>query len=225
MNSLDIAIVAIVAIFAIAGYRKGLLRTVYRLCAFAIAVFISWRLYPYGARLLRQTPLLPTIQEGIANGMNLQGFFRDNIAPQGANIINELPIPQILRNLLHTNNTPDMFEILQVTTIEEYVSGFFANIVINGIAAIGVFLLACIALWVVGYMLDIVSKLPVIHFLNSIGGLCLGIVVSSAILWLLLVGTALFATGTHPQIYILLEGSYIAQRVFEATLPQLAAIQ
>ena len=223
LNALDIGIIALVAIFAIVGYRKGLIRTVYRLVAFVLAVFIARQLYPYVARFLRGTALFPTIKEGIANAMNLQGFFNDHI--QSATVIDQLPLPEALRNILHTNNTPDMFEILQVATVEEYVAGFFANMVTNGIAMVAVFLLTWLVLVIVGNLLDIVSMLPVIRTLNNVGGLLFGVAISAILVWVGLVVVALFAIGSHPQVFILLEESAIAQRIFEATLPQLTNVQ
>jgi len=216
MNALDIGIIAIVAIFAIVGYRKGLIRTVYRLVAFVAAIFVARWLYPYVARFLRGTTLFPTIQYGIANAMNIEHEF---------SAIDHLPLPYVLRSILHTNNTPDMFELLQVTTLEEYISGFFANMAINGMAIVGVFLLTWLALVIVGYALDIVSMLPVIRTLNNVGGLLFGVAISIIIVWLGLVVAALFAIGAHPQIFDLLEGSIIAQRLLQATLPQLANVQ
>ena len=224
MNALDIGIITFVVIFAIVGYRKGLIRTVYRLLAFIVAIFVARYLYPYVARILRGTALLPTIQEGIANAMNLQYAIGIDNLPITVGIDN-LPIPYVLRSLLHANNTPDVLETLQASNIEEYVSGFFANMVINGLAIVAVFLLTWLALIIIGYALDIVSMLPVIRTLNNVGGMLFGIAISGVLVWLGLVIAALFAIGTHPQIFVLLEGSAIAQRVFEVTLPQLANVQ
>jgi len=224
MNPLDIVIVAIIALCAIAGYHKGLIRTVYRLVSLFVAMFVARQLYPYVARALRQTELFPTIRDAIARAMNLEGFVADQTVAHSAEVIDNLPLPGILQRLLHSYNTPNMFELLQVATIEEYVAGFFANMVINGIAILAVFALTMIALTFIGYALDIVSMLPVIRTLNRIGGFAFGIVMSGVIIWFGLVLVALFATTAHPLINEMLEGSWIAQRLFEITLPQLVAV-
>ena len=225
MNALDIVILAVIALCAIVGYRKGLIRTIYRLVAIFVAIFVARQLYPYVARALRQTMLLPQIQDAIANILNLESLFSNHASARGAEVIDALPIPAFLQYMLHTNNTPSMFEVLQVATVEEYISGFFANIVINGISILLVFALTMIALAVIGYILDIVSKLPVIRTLNNFGGLVFGVIISGVIIWLgLVIAAVLFATGANPTVFALLEGSWIAQRLFEATLPQLASV-
>jgi len=224
MNPLDIIILAIVALCAIAGYHKGLIRTVYRLVSFFVAIIVARHLYPYVARVLRQTELFPAIQGGIARAMNLEGFIADQTAARGGDLIDNLPLPGILQNLLHAYNTPNMFEILQAATVEEYISGFFANMAINGIAILAVFLLTILALTFIGYALDIVSRLPVIRTLNRIGGFVFGVAMSVVIIWLALVLVALFVVTANPMISEMVENSWIAQWLFERTLPQLATV-
>ena len=207
MNALDFAIIGIVVLSAYFGYKKGLIRTVYRLASFFIAIFIARQLYPYVARALRQTALFPLLERRIAAGLNLE----ENIA------FENLPIPGFLQSILHNNNNPDMFALLQVATVEEYISSFFATMILNGIAVLAVFALALIVLGIVGYALDLVSKLPVINFVNRACGFIFGLVVSVAVIWLCLV-VAVFAGGED--LHALLDGSRVAGWLFEVTLPQ-----
>lgn len=224
MNTLDIIIIAIIVICAILGYRKGLLRAVYRLVSLVIAVFIARLIYPYVARFLGQTQLLLTVQDSITNTMNMQGIFNESLYNRGSEMIDTLPIPGALRTILHTNNTPYMFETLQVATMEEYISGFFANMIINAIAIVLVFVITLIALYIIGQVLDIVSKLPVINFINQLGGLIWGAVASTVFVWLCLVIVSLLAINMPPDFVVQLEGSGIVQWMFESTLPQLANV-
>jgi len=222
LNALDIVILGIIALCTIVGYNKGLIRAVYRLASFVIALFIAYQIYPYVARVLRQTFLFPAMQRGIASFMNLETRVADYVAPQGAEMIDSLPIPVILQSLLHSFNTPEMFETLHVATMEEYISGFFANIAINGVAIVLVFVITLVALSIVGAMLDIVSKLPIINTVNRVGGAILGIAASGAAIWFALVVVVLFATSDNPVVYNALDGSWVARQLFERTLPQLA---
>ena len=223
MNVLDIIIIAIIALCVLAGYYKGLIRTIYRIVSFVIAAFVAFRLSPYVARLLRQTEVFPTLQAGISHFMNIETLFANALGPQAQEgIINSLPIPAVLQTLLLSHNTPDMFEILQVSTIEEYVAGFLANMLITGLAVLLVFVLAMIALAIIGSALNIVSNLPVINLVNSLGGAIFGFLTSSAAIWFCLIVAAFFASNYT--VYNLLEGSWVAQIVFDGTLPQLATV-
>jgi len=225
MNSLDIGILVLLGLCALAGYRRGLIRTVYRLVSFVVAMFLSYRLYPYVARFLRDTALFNAIQSRVSTEMNLEGFFVDYTGARHAEIINSLPLPAFLRDLLYSFNTPDMYAILRVHTLEDYISGFFANIVMNGIAIVAVFIVVLLILSVVGAVLDVVSMLPVIYSLNRIGGLAIGVVMGIGIVWLsIVVVTILISTGTPPEVQDLLDNSFIVRTFFSAVLPRLTTI-
>jgi len=224
MNILDIVIVAIIALCAIAGYRRGLFRAIFKLVSFFIAILIARAIYPFVARALRQTVLLPRIEQGISNALDLENVFYGQPTLSGADVIDTLPIPTILQNLLHSYNTPNMFETLQVETVEEYVSGFFTNIAINGIAILIIFVLTLVALIIIGNALNIFSKLPVIRMVNCVGGVIFGVAVGAIVVWLALIILVLFVAGNHPAVYVLLEGSRIVEWVLEFTLPQLTTV-
>lgn len=224
INILDIVLIAVIAAFAVAGYQKGLIRTVYRAVSFFASIFIAWILFPHVARILRQTGLFASIQEGVARGLNLEGFFYDQLATRGAYVIDTLPVPAILQSLLHANNTQNMYDLLQVHTIEGYVAGFIANIALNGIAILIVFVVTMILLHVVGKLLDIVSHLPVLDTINSVGGLLIGLAVSLTIIWLGVIVAALFFTSAYENVYTLITGSWLARVLLEIALPHLVTV-
>ena len=225
MNALDLAVLVLVALCALAGYRRGLIRTVYRLVSFFIALFLANRLYAPVARMLRGTALFSTIQDSISTGLNLERFVGEHTAARQVEIIDSLQLPERLRELLHSFNTPNMYELLQVSTVDEYISGFFANMVINAIAIVSVFFLVLLALSIAGVALDIVGKLPVINTFNNLGGLIVGIGMGAVLAWVcIVVMTLIFSTGSNPEMYDLMRGSLAARWVLDSMMPQLTAV-
>ncbi|MCL2841307.1 MAG: CvpA family protein [Defluviitaleaceae bacterium] len=225
MNVLDLAVLVLVALCAFAGYRRGLIRTVYRLASFFIAMFLANYLHGPVARMLRGTALFTTIQESISSTLNLERVVVDHTAARQSEVIDSLPVPDSLREMLHNFNTPDMFELLQVSTIDDYISGFFANMVINIVAMVAVFFLVLIMLSIAGVALDIVSKLPVINSFNNGGGLIVGLALGGILAWIcIVVMTLIFATTTDPLIYALMNGSFVVQFVLEFMMPQVTSV-
>ena len=218
MNVLDIGIVALVLICAAVGYRRGLVMTLYRFVSFFIAFVISRQLYPYVAQQLRGTSLFPALQERVSNMLGLETI--TNTA-RSADFIDSLALPQVLQGILHTNYTPAMRSFLNVATIEDYVSAFFANVIINGIAIITVFVLIMVLLYVVGGMLDIVSRLPVIRVFNRVGGLVFGLLTGAILAWVVVI-IMIFVLAANPTVYSLVDGSWVVHRLLEVTLRQLA---
>ena len=219
MNALDIGGLVILALCAIIGYRRGLVRTVYRLVSFALALFLAVRLHPYVTRALRNSFIYEGIRGRIARSANFDAVFatyaQNGGAAQESNMINALPMPQPMRNLLYNNNTPDMRELLRVDTFEDFIAGFFANIVLNVISMVLVFLLVIVILNVIGRALKIVDWIPVVASFNRVGGLVAGLLIGVGIGWLgLTIITMFFSSGGNNAIYGLLEGSAVARWIF-----------
>jgi uncharacterized membrane protein required for colicin V production len=206
---------------------------VYRFVSFFLALFLANLLYPHAARVLHATPLATSIRNWVSTQLNLQGMAREaemglEAAAYSAqrDFIDRLPLPGALRDMLHANNLPEMHGLLQVDTIDEYVSGFFANMAINAIAILLVFFIVMLLLTVAGYALDIVGMLPVIRTFNRAGGLIFGLALGAGLAWLGLVLLTLpFATGANPQMYELMRGSLFAQWVLDSVLPTLQNVR
>ncbi|MCL1863410.1 MAG: CvpA family protein [Defluviitaleaceae bacterium] len=225
MNYLDIGVLVLVILCALAGYRRGLIRTVYGLVSFFLAIFLANLLFPYAAAFLRETFVFDALQDSIKTGLNLEGFVTQYTAGRQADIIESLPIPAAFRGLLHAQFEADMHGILRFDTIEDYVSAFFANIAVNGIALVLVFMVAMVLLSVIGGVLDIVGRLPVINTFNRLGGLAFGVLLGVGISWLVMVVLSMFlATSTNADVYDLIMDSVFGSRVFERVIEPLTEV-
>jgi len=185
------------------------------LVSFFIALFVAIRLYPHVAGFLRGTAFFGFLKDNIGSAMNLEHRFAEQAASSGYDMIEALPLPGAFRALLQANNTPQMFEVLQVASVQEYIAGFFANIVINAVAILAVFVLAIIILNIIGGALDLIAKLPVVRTLNGIGGLALGIVTGGVFVWLALVIMTVAVAANQPHVQDLMDGSTITQMIFD----------
>jgi uncharacterized membrane protein required for colicin V production len=218
MNLLDLIVFIVLALAAFFGYRKGLIRTVYRLASFVIAWFLASRLYEPMAGFLRQTPVYPWLKNGISNTLNLEGAFADHAQgmalPAGdfGTLIEGLPLPASLQDMLQGRAAPDISGMLNMEAVEEGIAGVFAGIAINAVAMLAVFLLVMLVLGIGGMALDIVGRLPVINTLNRAGGFAFGLALGLVIIWLgLAVMSMLLAANPQGEIYDLLSGSAAAR--------------
>jgi uncharacterized membrane protein required for colicin V production len=100
-----------------------------------------------------------------------------------------------------------------------HAAGIQADLAVNGIAIIVVFAIVMVILSVVGTVLDIIGRLPVINTFNKIGGFLVGIIMGVGVSWLVMVGVAVFfAASDSPDVYNLIQNSFLAQRVFGSLL-------
>jgi uncharacterized membrane protein required for colicin V production len=198
-----------------AGYRRGLILTLFRLVSFFLSIFFTMRFYPYMSRFLAQTALYVRIKEMVVNSMGLGNFLQTHTANQAAELIDGLPLPAALKELLLNNNTPDMYELLNVRTVEEYIGGFFAHMAVNIISMLLLFVLVWMLLRMVGGVLNVIGRLPVIRTFNRIGGLAAGFALGIVVVWLgLTVMSLLFTTPATAQANLLLQNSLAAQWLF-----------
>jgi len=234
LNTLDIFLLIIIATCAIVGYGRGFIHMVYRLVSFGLALFLARAFYPYVARMLRGTGVFYGIRDFISRTMGF-GFHYENFAliPREepridvSQLINDLPLPEALRGLIYANDTLSMREALGARNVEEYVSGFMANMVINVLAMIVVFMVIMLILNFIGVALNIVARLPVINFLNRTVGLLAGSGIGILLAWIFVsILIVVVSTSGNIMVYELLQESRGAGVFLEGEwlLPVLAEV-
>ena len=218
MNFFDVFLLILLALCGLAGYRRGLLRTVFSLVSFFLAIIITGFLTGPVTALLRQTPLFTWLAGIISDALNLEDIY-GNV---GQALIDIMPVHGFIRETLHLNNTVNMYETLGVARLPDYVAAFFANLVLVAIAIIFLFIASLVVLSFIGSALDVVGRLPVINMFNNAGGLLIGLAFGVLIIVMgLFVMTLVFSSGYDSFVQNMLNGSMVAQYVQETFFPQL----
>jgi len=209
MNTLDIIIIAVLFLFACIGMAQGLIKTVYRLMSFFIAIILAFILYPYMADFIRESIVFEWLVETIHNNLNIDYMVGDALTQDRNAALYNLPLPAFLIDLLVTHDTNSNWVSMGVNNIGAFVSVFLAGLVVNIISMLLVFVLVKIVLALIGYLLDIVSRLPVIRTLNRIGGFVAGFAIGVVICWIVLVVISVFTTTSmYETVRGLLEDSW-----------------
>lgn len=99
-------------------------------------------------------------------------------------IINALPIPQVIKNMLINHNNEESYESLDVSTFQEYLVGSISTLLLNAISFLVAVILVNVALRVAFMLLNIFANLPVIGLANRLAGAALGLVEALFLLWL-----------------------------------------
>ena len=195
MNYLDIAIAAILILtIAINAYR-GIIRTVFNALSVLAAFLVSRIFAGPVSKFLMTTSLFADIKEAAASALNLQTASAVSSKAGELDLLNSLPLPQSMVDNLVTNNNPEAYLILKVSNFQEYISTYIASVVVYAIAAVGIFLLALLALSIAAMVLDLAAKLPVIRTFNRLLGGCLGLVLGLINVFILLSVVTLFASA------------------------------
>ena len=207
MNLLDIVVLFIIGICAVKGYRNGLLYTVYRFVSFFAALLASWFLFPILSRLLRATPLHEVFRNMVSNAFDLEA--RAAVF-NPTELIDSLPLPNMFINILHENYTPGM----HLQTADYLVSSMIADVIINGVSIILIFLLVTFGFTFLGGVVNLIGRLPVIKRLNRLGGVIIGLLIGGVLSWLALaIFIMIVAFTASENMSDLIENSFIVRTI------------
>ncbi len=177
MSWLFWVLLVVLVIFGIQGFRKGLLRTVLSMVSTIAVIIITAWLVPYiGGFISENTQWENKIQEKTEE--TLLAELKDMEIPESTQMefIEELPLPDIMKELLIKNNTAEIYEAFDANGFVEYLSAYIARGAINGIAFVIAFIITLIVMRMILYVVNLVTELPLIGTLDSLGGFVIGIV-------------------------------------------------
>lgn len=103
-------------------------------------------------------------------------------------------IPDVFKELLLSNNNSEVYRALGATTFMEYISKYFAKLVIDIISFLGTFVIVTIVVRAIVFALDFVTELPVLGILNRLTGMLVGASISLIIVGFIFVGITLLYT-------------------------------
>lgn len=130
--------------------------------------------------------------------------------------IEELPIPDMLKNLLVRNNTEKTYRELAVNSFNDYVPKFMANLIMNIISFVVTWLIVASFIWLAVMTLDVIANLPVIHGINQMLGLLLGAVQALTIVWIaFLVITIFSGTAIGRLLMEMIEKSILLGKLYD----------
>lgn len=212
MSYLDYIFIGIVFACICIGFRKGLIKMVYSLGSTIIGIFLAYLLYPQvSSMLIKYTKIYDFIMNKAIKALNLNQL-AENAGSHDAQIqlIKDLKVPHFIKNILIEDNNQVVYDLLKATGIEQYIGGTIATIAINALAFLIVLVLVILLLNIISHVLHIVSKLPVIHQLDKVGGLAAGLLQGIILLWIICILISfVIAIQGNEKLFILIDKSPI----------------
>lgn len=157
---------------------------------------------------------------GTSDGASWDGFSASQIGRiEQTEIIEELPLPQVLRDLLLDYNNAEGYERLRVSTFQDYIVQFASTAILNVIAFIVSVILVQILLRIVIAALDLLAHVPVLRFINRIAGLGLGLVEALFFLWIFfLILSMVSATDPGLRLLSMVQESEFLAPLYESNI-------
>lgn len=134
-------------------------------------------------------------------------------------IIEALPVPDVLKELLLDYNNSEGYRRLNVENFQEYIIEFIATVILNVISFIAAVIIVQLFLWVAIAALDIIAHIPVIRVVNRLAGLLLGLLQSLFLIWLFFLILSMFsATDVGRNLMVMVEESEMLTYLYDSNL-------
>lgn len=230
MNILELIILFLTVLLAVSGFRVGFVRKLASIVSLVLSLVLVSLFLPYITDAVKTyTPFYGYVYERCSEAVSEQAqrlFDQEEEEPQEEysridqmEIIEELPVPQMLKDMLLDYNNAEGYARLQVTRFADYVAAFIANVILNVASFILSVLIVRLVLWLVINLLDLMASIPVIRVVNRLAGLALGLLEALFLIWLLfLILSMLSATEAGMFLMSMVQESEVLGELYDSNL-------
>lgn len=216
---LDGVVILTILACAIIGYHKGFILEALHFMPMVAALVAVKFLTPVAGKLLRQSAMFGSLSDSIGKSLKLDSVVSNAAMQTQTQIIQSMKLPDFLKDSLLENNNPVIYNLLDVDGLQDYISGFLANVCINILSVILVFVAVLIAAKLLLKALNFVSKLPILNFFNRFCGLLLGGTKGVFWIWIVAMGFTFLQCNAKVQfVFAALGESTIARLLYENNL-------
>ena len=169
---LGIIVLALIVFACVSGFRKGFVKELVSAFFMIISFLLVWVINPYVNTFVREyTPVYETIQNQCRDMvMEQTGDKKTLDKEEQSEVMENLEIPDLLKNTLVKNNTVETYRYLAVSTFSDYIADSLAVMAVNGISFLLSYIISAVVIKMLGYILNVLTKLPVINGINKLAG-------------------------------------------------------
>lgn len=184
MNWLFWVVVVFLGYHVIDGLRRGFIRKAVSAVSLVITLVLVTYLTPQITTFIQDHTSIHEKLSEKCSEILLNSNYNESLKTDQVLIIEDLELPENIKEMLLENNNTESYNLLQVSGFHEYIGAYIANLIINALAYLLSFILIWTALQLLLMALDVVTKLPILRGLNQLAGGALGIVYGVALVWI-----------------------------------------
>ncbi len=210
---IDLVLIGIIVAVCVNSYIKGLVISVFNLVSSLVAMVLSYLFYPVIAGFLKGTVVLGWIQAPIRESLLESGATLSEITIEG--LLGQLNLPtSIFHNLLHTvgegsGNLPELAE-----AVSAEVAGFILEIV----CLVLLFVIVKVGLLFAKGLLKSITKLPLLHQVDKLGGLAFGLIEAFVLLTIVGAIFVMFGGNVDSGVIGAVESTFLAKFFYQDNL-------
>jgi len=212
MNWLLILALAIIGVCAFAGWRMGFVKSVFSLLSTIAVIIITILVSPLVTNMLKSNETISgTIQDKLEQVIDLSGV-AENLSTEEEKdptaFIDGLNLPESIKNTIKDSLADTMEEKKEeaaafvgdkLNSLEEYICELLTNIILNALGFFITFIIAAVGIALLCFVLDLLSKLPVLHQINTLAGIIMGALEGLVILWIVFIVITMLGSTSFGQ--------------------------
>lgn len=199
MNTLTIVVIAIIAVFGFIGHARGFIKMVLSVLSLILTLYVATLISPYISTWLQQTNLYNSVYEGTYTYVN--DVLRQSAVGDIQSAMNELQLPENIQHYVLAGEGVLMDKVGIAQVIAERLTAMVFDVLVFLVTFLG----AMIIIKLLFAAANLMSHLPIIHGVNKIAGLVIGILEGLVVVWVFFIVISLtngseFAYNMYTQI-------------------------
>lgn len=175
MNICNIIIGIVFLGFILVGWFQGMFRVVVSAAGLIASIFVSIYISPYVSGYLQEnTKIDDKIAGYIAQELQYSDTGQEVTRGMQIAAINSLPLPETLKATILDNNNSEVYGVLAVSGVYDYIAMSIAVVILNAAVFLALIMVCRFIFWILGRKLKDLTKLPILHSIDKVGGGALG---------------------------------------------------
>ncbi len=185
MNWLTISVIILFLGCMLVGLKRGLVKSVCSTVLLVVALVLAYFIAPIVSDIICDKT---KVDEFISD--KIYGTYEDKVPDSSPSederkdFIDELKIPDFVKDSLKKNYSNDTIEELGVTNFWNYIAAYMARMIINALSFLLAFVLFKLLVTFIFVAIDVATSIPVVHGMNQLGGVAFGVLQALIIVWI-----------------------------------------
>ena len=232
MNWLLLLALALIGVFGFIGWRVGFVKSVFSLVSTIAVIIITILVSPIVTNMLKSNETVSGgIRSKLENVIDLSGIAENLSSDEEKDplaFIDGLELPDSIKDTIKDSLTDTMEEKEEeaasfvgdkLNALEKYICELLTNIILNALGFFLTFIIAAVGMAVLCFVLDLLSKLPVLHQINAVAGVAIGALEGLVILWIVfIVITMLGSTAFGQTCMAMISESKILSFLYDSNI-------
>lgn len=203
MNSISIIIGVLFLVCVLVSWARGLFKSILSVAGLIASIVVAVYVAPYLCGYIEEhTELDEKIADYIAEKLEYSEVGEELSRSVQIAAISELPLPEALKSNILDNNNSEMYNLLDVSGVYDYIAKSVAVIILNAAVFLILTLLCRLFFFILSRKMSDFTKLPIVRSIDKIGGGCLGALKGVIYIWVFFLILSICSTLDWSQSFI-----------------------